>query len=59
VDWLPILAQDAYRPIVLNSLAYLREHKHTQLNAFVIMPTHLHAVLWPDEGISLSDILRD
>ncbi|HET7091715.1 MAG TPA: transposase, partial [Anaerolineae bacterium] len=59
VDWLPVLAHDAYRQIVLDSLAHLREHKQTQLNAFVVMPTHLHAVLWPQEGIILSDVLRD
>lgn len=59
VDWLPVLAHDAYRQIVLDSLAHLREHKQTQLNAFVVMPTHLHAVLWSQEGIILSDVLRD
>jgi REP element-mobilizing transposase RayT len=59
VDWLPVLAHDIYRQIVRDSLAYLREHKQTQLNAFVVMPTHLHAVLWPQESISLSDVLRD
>ena len=59
VDWLPVLADDAYRRIVLDSLAYVRVHKQTQLNAFVVMPTHLHAVLWPQEGINLSDVLHD
>ena len=57
VDWLPVLTQNHYRQIVLNSLAYLREHKRTQLNAFVIMSTHLHAILWPEDGINLSDVL--
>ena len=50
VEHLPIFLHAAYRQIVLDSLAYLREHKHTQLNAFVIMSTHLHAVLWPQNG---------
>ena len=59
VDWLPMLTGNTYRQIVLDSLNYLREHKRTQLNAFVVMPTHLHAVLWPDEGANLSDALRD
>jgi len=59
VDWLPVLVHDAYRQIVLDSLAYLREHKQTQLNAYVVMPTHLHAVLWPQEDVNLSDVLRD
>ncbi|OGO39785.1 MAG: hypothetical protein A2Z04_02350 [Chloroflexi bacterium RBG_16_57_9] len=59
VDWLPIFADYDYRLIILDSLAHLREHKRTQLNAFVIMSTHLHAVLWPEESVYLSDVLRD
>jgi len=59
VGWLPVFTERAYCQIILESLAYLRTHKHTQLNAYVLMPTHLHAILWPDEGIFLSDILRD
>jgi REP element-mobilizing transposase RayT len=59
VDWLPLFAQPAYRQIVLDSLNYLRTKKHTQLNAFVVMPSHVHAVLWPDDGINLSDVTRD
>ena len=37
----------------------LREHKSTELNAFVVMSTHLHAVLWPRNGMDVSDVLRD
>lgn len=59
VDWLPLFAESAYRQIILDSLNYLRTKKHTQLNAFVVMSTHIHALLWPDNGISLSDITRD
>jgi putative transposase len=59
VNWLPIFTEPAYRQIILDSLNYLRTYKHTQLNAFVVMPTHVHAILWPDDGINLSDITRD
>lgn len=59
VDWLPLFDQAPYRKIVLDALNYLRTNKNTQLNAFVIMPTHLHAILWPEFGISLSDVTRD
>ncbi len=59
VDWLPLFSESCYRQIVLDSLEYLRTNKHTQLNAFVIMPTHAHAILWPDYGINLSDVTRD
>jgi REP element-mobilizing transposase RayT len=59
IDWLPLFADSAYRQIILDSLNYLRTNKHTQLNAFVVMSTHLHAILWPDDGINLSDVTRD
>lgn len=59
VDWLPLFDKEPYRQIVLDSLNYFRTEKNTQLNAFVVMPTHLHAILWPEIGISLSDVTRD
>jgi REP element-mobilizing transposase RayT len=59
VEHLPIFSRPNYVQIVLDSLAYLREHKNTQLNAFVLMSTHLHAVLWPQNGANMSDVLRD
>ena len=59
VNWLPLFDQAPYRKIILDALNYLRTNKSTQLNAFVIMPTHLHAILWPEIGISLSDVTRD
>ncbi|NOY99672.1 MAG: transposase [Chloroflexi bacterium] len=59
VHWLPVFKETTCCQIVLDSLAYLREHKHTRLNAFVVMPTHIHAILWPEENTKLSDVLRD
>ena len=59
VNWLPLFENPCYRQIILDNLAYLREHKSTQMNAFVVMATHAHAVLWPRNGIDVSDVLRD
>lgn len=59
VDWLSVFSRAAYCQIALDSLAYIRDHKGAQLNAFVIMPTHMHAIIFPQEGVNLSDILRD
>jgi putative transposase len=59
VNWLPILAEPGYRQIILDSLNYLRTSKRVELNAFVIMFTHAHAILWPDDEIHLSDVIRD
>jgi REP element-mobilizing transposase RayT len=59
VDWQHLLDKNPYRQIVLDSLNYLRLEKKTQLNAFVVMSSHIHAILWPEIEINLSDVIRD
>jgi len=59
IEHLPLFSDSDYAKIILDSLAYIRENKNTQLNAFVLLSTHLHAVLWPKNGVYLSDVLRD
>jgi len=59
VDWVHLFDKVPYRQIILDSLDYLRLEKKTQLNAFVVMPSHAHAILWPEIDVSLSDITRD
>ena len=48
--WKPIFADPVYADIVLQSLAWLRRQGHIQLFAFVVMPTHLHAIIKPLTG---------
>jgi putative transposase len=59
IEHLPIFTETAYASIILDSLAFIREQKNVRLNAFVLMSTHLHAVLWPKDKANMSDILRD
>ena len=59
VDWVNLFDKELYRNIVLESLNYLPIEKKTQLNAFVVMPSHIHAILWPEIEINLSDVIRD
>jgi len=59
VDWLPLFKSEPYRNITLDSLRYMISHKPTELNAYVLMPTHLHAILWPHRDARVGDILRD
>ena len=59
VEWVHLLDREPYLYIILDSLNYLRTEKKTQLNAFVIMSSHIHAILWPEIGINLSDVTRD
>ena len=47
VDWKHLFITPAYTCIPLNSLAWLQQQKRILLFAFVIMPSHLHAVIKP------------
>lgn len=57
VEWKPLFNIPEYINIPLNSLAWMQEQKRILLFAFVIMPTHLHAVLKP-ESDSIGEILQ-
>jgi REP element-mobilizing transposase RayT len=46
VDWLPVFVSDAPCKIVTESFEYCRIHKGLCGNAYVIMPSHLHAILF-------------
>jgi putative transposase len=59
INWLPIFETESFCRIVVDSLNFLSEQKNTAVNAFVVMPSHLHAILWPAAGVHLSDVLRD
>ena len=59
VEWLPVFASAPYGDLITVSLRYVRAHKSVQVNAYVIMPSHMHLILRPEPGINLSDVLRD
>jgi hypothetical protein len=46
VDWLPVFVSEVACKIVTDSLAFCHEHKGLRTNACVIMPTHLHAIVF-------------
>ena len=47
VGWRPLFSETEYAEIVLDSLTWLRQEKRMALYAFVLMPTHLHAIILP------------
>ncbi len=49
LKWLPLLENSKYKQIIIDSLAYLVEHKRCKVYAFVIMPNHIH-ILWKMQG---------
>jgi putative transposase len=46
VDWLPIFVSEESCRIVADSLRFCHDQKCLRVNAFVIMPTHLHAIVF-------------
>jgi REP element-mobilizing transposase RayT len=49
VDWLPVFVTEPACLLVTDSFAYCHSNKGLRVNAYVIMPTHLHAILFDHE----------
>jgi REP element-mobilizing transposase RayT len=49
VDWLPVFVSEAACRIVTDSLNFCQEQKGLRTNAYVIMPTHMHAIFFDNE----------
>ncbi len=47
--WKPLFIDPNYAKIILDSLTWLRKEKRVTLNAFVVMPSHLHAIIGPGD----------
>jgi REP element-mobilizing transposase RayT len=61
VDWLPVFIAEASMRIVTDSLNYCHKNKGLRTNAYVIMPTHMHAILFHQtlDGAELERVLID
>ncbi len=46
VEWLPVFVSETACRIVTDSLNVCHEKKGLRTNAYVIMPTHMHAILF-------------
>ncbi len=50
VDWLPVFVGERPCQIVADSLRFCHEQKQLGIDAFVVMPTHLHLIVFDLEG---------
>lgn len=57
IDWKHLFTTPEYANIPLNSLAWMQQQKRILLFAFVIMPSHLHAIIKP-ENDSIGEIVQ-
>lgn len=55
-EWLPLLANDIHKDIIIDSLQFLVSDKRIELNAFVIMHNHIHLIWQPLVGFTSSAI---
>jgi len=59
LEWKPILAEDRFKNIILDSLRYLSDQQRVTIYAFVIMQNHFH-LIWQILGDhSREDVQRD
>ena len=49
VQWLPVFITEAACKIVTESLSFCHQQKELRTNAFVIMPTHIHAIVFDSD----------
>jgi putative transposase len=47
LEWKPLLKQDKYKKIIVESLQFLVAYKRINLYAFVIMSNHMHLIWQP------------
>ncbi len=46
IKWLPVFVSEQACRIVTDSLNHCHQHKKLRINAYLIMPTHLHAIVF-------------
>ena len=46
VEWLPIFIEEQPSRIITDSLNFCIQNKSLRVNAYVVMPTHLHAIVF-------------
>ena len=59
VKHLPILTLKEVPEILISNLNFYRNKYNFLLNAYVIMSSHIHLIIWVPEIISISNIMRD
>jgi putative transposase len=56
LEWKPLLKQDKYKDVVIESLRFLVNEKRIKLYAFVIMSNHIHLIWQPQGEFTPDDI---
>jgi len=57
--WKPLLLNNKYKDIIIESMKFLVKDKRVNIYAFVIMPNHIHLVWKVKDDKNSSDVQRD
>jgi REP element-mobilizing transposase RayT len=49
VDWLPVFIDQASCQVLVDSFQFCIQHKDLGVNAYVFLPTHLHAIVFDQQ----------
>ncbi|MEM7551349.1 MAG: transposase [Bacteroidota bacterium] len=59
IGWVDLFIRNPYRDCIIESLEYCKKEKGLNVHAFVIMTSHVHAILSSKEGHDLVSTIRD
>ena len=59
LEWKPLLKEDKYKDIIIESMRFLVKDKRVIIYAFVIMPNHIHLIWQLGAGKKREDVQRD
>ncbi len=59
VGWIDLFTRLNHRYTIVNSLQYCQLNKGLEIFSWCLMPSHLHLICSADNGMLLSDIMRD
>jgi len=59
VDFQPVLTQPGIPEILFDNLDFYRKKYQFRINAYVIMPHHIHLILHLNAETSISNVMRD
>lgn len=57
IGWRKLFITQEYATIILDSLGWMQKEKRIVLFAFVLMPSHLHAIIKPESG-TIGDVVQ-
>jgi len=60
VGWVDLFTRKECQDILINALRHCQKEKGLVINAYALMPSHIHLIVRSEEsGVGLSNILRD